>query len=814
MILTGPRIRSAVEEGEIHIEPFTPANINPNSYNFTLGSTLKVYDDDVLDSAAENTSSEIKIPADGILLEPGQLYLAHTIERMGSDNFAPTFAARSSVARLGLFINLSAPLGDIGYFGQWTLQLYCIQPVRVYTGMRIGQMMFWQPSGPIELYDGKYQGSSGPRSSDIHKDVRKRTSKLTLPTLDAEVDKAAVGGKFYELSRLSPRFPVPQAFVIPCDFVLEAITPEHAAATSAVVQDLRATVGSNLQETNERLSAIGARFTFRKAQVEMIRSAIKDLLESTPGASLAVRSSALDEDTEFSSSAGVYASLLNVQPADAIAAAEQVVGSWYAPPAIAARLRRGDFAEHPQLAVIVQVMAPAQTAGAAFTSRNDQVTISYVEGIGEGLVAGTSEAVTYSASLSGIENDTGHSPALLRMIRDLRSVYDFEIDVEWAETDDGVSLLQCRPLTQDLRSQEDSPEPYFRTARLYDSAPAGFGLGEVATVVAGYEAKRSRPYALAREAGLLTGNGNIVAYNSMGLARCSAFVREVAPSGTPKVVIDLSPSIRQIVVELEALRGTLDSSLTGLPKSVIRQAVVREFIEGDAGVLASRNATGSIRLDVSRDGLIGINRGTAEASVYEIRGHQLVRPAEDSLAEVADVIERHQDAIRKLFEALDPLGVQSIELVVFNSAIYFTDFTRSSPTDSVVSVGGQVLSEGLASGPVLDLTDETELLSKLSLGPAVSVESATEIIGHDGFDALARRIDAFEERPIVVASRPYAVLSVFLDRVSGFVFRGGSALSHLGILLREARIPGVLSNIDVSDGDRITIADGSVVSDS
>jgi dCTP deaminase len=171
MILTGSEITNAVHSGRIVIDPFDPDCVNPNSYNFKLSNVLKVYDDAVLDVRRPSNARAIHIPATGYVLEPRRLYLAATIERIGSEHYAPTYAARSSVARLGMFINLSAPLGDIGFVGCWTLQLYAINPVRVYPGMRIGQMMFWQPKGEIQLYEGKYQHATGPRSSEIYRDV-------------------------------------------------------------------------------------------------------------------------------------------------------------------------------------------------------------------------------------------------------------------------------------------------------------------------------------------------------------------------------------------------------------------------------------------------------------------------------------------------------------------------------------------------------------------------------------------------------------------------------------------------------------------
>lgn len=170
MILTGHEILREYAANRIRIEPFHVDQLNPNSYNFRLGGQLSVYRDQPVDLRRPNPVTFIGIPDQGFVLRPHRLYLAHTLEVMGSDHYAPTFAARSSVARLGLFINLSAALGDIGFHGQWTLQLFAAQPLRVYPGMRIGQIMWWRPQGEIMLYTGKYQGSAGPCASRSFQD--------------------------------------------------------------------------------------------------------------------------------------------------------------------------------------------------------------------------------------------------------------------------------------------------------------------------------------------------------------------------------------------------------------------------------------------------------------------------------------------------------------------------------------------------------------------------------------------------------------------------------------------------------------------
>jgi len=170
MILTGSEIKKQVELGRIHIRPFKPENLNPNSYNFRLGNKLLVFNGDILDSAKDNNFEEVIIPYRGLVLEPGKLYLGHTIEEMGSDFYVPTMQARSSMGRLGLYIYLNSGLGDIGFKRQWTLELHSIHRLRVYPGMRVGQMLFWNVDGKIILYSGKYKDAKGPESSQSFRD--------------------------------------------------------------------------------------------------------------------------------------------------------------------------------------------------------------------------------------------------------------------------------------------------------------------------------------------------------------------------------------------------------------------------------------------------------------------------------------------------------------------------------------------------------------------------------------------------------------------------------------------------------------------
>lgn len=184
MILTGPEISRQVSRQRIQIEPFCAARLNPNSYNFRLSETLRVYDNELLDAAIENPSSEIKIPHDGMLLQPDRIYLGASVEIIGSDHYVPIIRARSSTARLGLFVHVTADLVDLGFFGQITLQLHAVQPVIVYPNVEIGQVTFWHVVGEKVRYTGKYQGASGPLASRSFEDFAPPVRPANHPAVE------------------------------------------------------------------------------------------------------------------------------------------------------------------------------------------------------------------------------------------------------------------------------------------------------------------------------------------------------------------------------------------------------------------------------------------------------------------------------------------------------------------------------------------------------------------------------------------------------------------------------------------------------
>ena len=170
MILSGKEIERHMGN-EIIIKPFNKSQLNPNSYNLRLADELMIYDHHELDMKKKNSGHLIKIPEEGYLLEPNKLYLARTMEYTKTECFVPMLEGRSSVGRLGLFIHVTAGFGDVGFSGYWTLEMFCVQPIRIYSGVEICQIYFHTVLGTVDKYDsGKYQNNKGIQTSLLYKD--------------------------------------------------------------------------------------------------------------------------------------------------------------------------------------------------------------------------------------------------------------------------------------------------------------------------------------------------------------------------------------------------------------------------------------------------------------------------------------------------------------------------------------------------------------------------------------------------------------------------------------------------------------------
>lgn len=169
-MLSGNEILELVKSKNIVIEPFDEKRINPNSYNITLGNTLKVYTGEVLDPHIDNPYKEIIIPEEGYVLEPGELYIGTTNEYTETYGLVPCIDGRSSIGRLGISVHVTAGFGDNGFKGKWTLEITTVKKLRIYPGMEIGQLYYQMIDG-VEgpFYNGRYQDQVEAQTSKLYK---------------------------------------------------------------------------------------------------------------------------------------------------------------------------------------------------------------------------------------------------------------------------------------------------------------------------------------------------------------------------------------------------------------------------------------------------------------------------------------------------------------------------------------------------------------------------------------------------------------------------------------------------------------------
>lgn len=169
-MLTKSAILEQMRLGNIIIQPFNQAQLNPNSYNVTLNDELVVYDCKVLDARKQNPVKIIKIPEEGYVLMPNVLYLGRTNEYTETYNFVPGIDGRSSIGRLGIEIHRTAGFGDVGFKGTWTLEITAVMPVRIYPNEQIGQLYYEEITGKPTLYNGRYNGQIDATPCRLHKD--------------------------------------------------------------------------------------------------------------------------------------------------------------------------------------------------------------------------------------------------------------------------------------------------------------------------------------------------------------------------------------------------------------------------------------------------------------------------------------------------------------------------------------------------------------------------------------------------------------------------------------------------------------------
>jgi dCTP deaminase len=163
MILSDKRILEEIKKKTIVIEPYNRECLGSNSYDVHLGKWLATYKEHILDAKKHNMIDYFEIPEEGFVLYPHIFYLGVTEEYTETHSHVPFLEGKSSTGRLGIDIHATAGKGDVGFCGNWTLEISVKQPVKIYKNMPIGQLIYFPVDGEIEVKynekkDAKYSG--------------------------------------------------------------------------------------------------------------------------------------------------------------------------------------------------------------------------------------------------------------------------------------------------------------------------------------------------------------------------------------------------------------------------------------------------------------------------------------------------------------------------------------------------------------------------------------------------------------------------------------------------------------------------------
>lgn len=150
MVLSDSEILKQMQCGNIIIKPFRNECLGSNSYDVHLGKTLAMYEKAELDAKKENKVMYFEIPEDGFIMQPNKLYLGVTEEYTETHKCFPVLDGKSSTGRLGMSIHITAGAGDVGFKNYWTLEITVEQPLRIYAGMPVGQIIYHEVKGEVQ----------------------------------------------------------------------------------------------------------------------------------------------------------------------------------------------------------------------------------------------------------------------------------------------------------------------------------------------------------------------------------------------------------------------------------------------------------------------------------------------------------------------------------------------------------------------------------------------------------------------------------------------------------------------------------------
>jgi dCTP deaminase len=180
VLLSDRDIRAAIDQGRISLEPYDAEMVQPSSVDVRIDRYFRVFENHRyphIDPSVEQAELTRLVEPDGnepFILHPGEFVLGSTYEVVSlPDDVSARLEGKSSLGRLGLLTHSTAGFIDAGFSGHVTLELSNVAtlPIKLWPGMKIGQLCFFRLTSPAEAPYGsgaqgsRYQGQRGPTPS-------------------------------------------------------------------------------------------------------------------------------------------------------------------------------------------------------------------------------------------------------------------------------------------------------------------------------------------------------------------------------------------------------------------------------------------------------------------------------------------------------------------------------------------------------------------------------------------------------------------------------------------------------------------------
>lgn len=614
-------------------------------------------------------------------------------------------------------------------------------------------------------------------------------------------NKEKLPSKFKNIALLSEKHNVPEMLLID-ENKLDVLFTDFKRIQSEIISienSISITSGAFIDKDFERIQGIINQLAWDE-NIDSMLQAMIDSIAKKEEFDVAVRSACLAEDMQNQSFAGIYESVLNVKSIEYLKKSILTVyNSFYSFSAILERRQSESNVSENKVFIILQNMVNPSFSGVAFSRHplndRDEAYIEYVEGLGEGLVSG--QKVSQQLLSDAKSNDKRIAwKQISSMLNSAKELLKQDVDIEWAFESGETWLLQVRPITSKSKNEnEGRVVGELGIWPLYDELPSS--LKNSLPDYAIYFNKKRKPLIdIASQYQEKQPKSIILRTNKKHFERKE--LRKELEEGfvSNQVVLDFSKSMRQLVIDKKDLIEKIERMITD--DNHTYTIVIRDFIKGDYGLITRKiNVNDTVKLvaEISEDGLLGINRGSASSKLIVIE--------ENLKCELLNAKQIKQLA-NVTNEAVVRLGDSQIEWVLSNNDLFALDYSLVEKNNLKLTDDSRIMSEGYARGSIFMIQDTIEM-EDYSVAPSMSLTEVPDSseYGHL-FSSIVTDISKQASNPIIKARRPYAALASLIPFASGFIFEDGSLLCHLGVLLREKRIPAICDEkifMQVDHGD-------------